>query len=69
MGKGIIYFERRPYLQYCFCENPRGREQSILRLYFSDHLRVLRLFFLERMLDSFAVFCIFVLYTHTDKYI
>ena len=27
----------RPYLQYCFCENPRGLRQLILRLYFRDH--------------------------------
>jgi hypothetical protein len=27
-----------PYLQYCFCENPRGLLQFILLLYFSDHL-------------------------------
>lgn len=31
----LNYF--RPYLQYCRCENPRGRLQLILFLYFNDH--------------------------------
>lgn len=36
--------ERRvflPYLQYCFCENPRGLLQLIDRLYLADHFLVL----------------------------
>jgi hypothetical protein len=28
----------RPYLQCCFCENPLGCLQLMLRLYLSDHL-------------------------------
>jgi hypothetical protein len=34
----LFFLVFRPYLQCCFCENPRGRLQLMLFLYFADHL-------------------------------
>jgi hypothetical protein len=42
-----------PYLQYCFCEKPRGFLQSMLFLYFVDHLCVL--FFIYRKRRYFRI--------------
>jgi hypothetical protein len=45
----------RPYLQYWRCENPRGRLQLILFLYFNDHF-----FGLFDLFDRFDLFVILV---------
>ena len=42
----MIFYRRErlvflPYLQCCFCENPRGLLQLIDLLYLADHFRVL----------------------------
>lgn len=54
----MIFYRRErlvflPYLQCCFCENPRGLLQLIDRLYLADHFRLVFIY-------SFGIFFIVI---------